>query len=533
MKVGYKLSILFLILLVSISVVNAAVIYGGKVYSGDKFVSNIGGKFVVTGTNSYKVFNNETNNDEIYYARLVFRSDVDETVTVRNSSCTTTLVYKYCYKSSAVDFTNPKTFDDDGDILAGMSITIESLPNPTSIITFLRDTKITSYCGVYIPMNITVTNAGTLSTNITYSEILPLNTFIVNSDEATVDSNVITFYSMLPINTTKVYTYTLANLDCEAKSFNAKYSFTTYNSTISKNITNISISVNKHYNFTEFLSKNRTNSLDDEMIYFWNITNTHLSLDANIKSIIILPRGLTVKEASTELRLVNNTYVYTGILSPNSKASLYLKFNANSYGNATLFNDGTITVSDHNIYYTSNKTIQTIFPEVKLLLDVDTSVNNSLKVLLRVKNSDLNTKYYYLYGVLKGVVNDEPLYSNFIEPDTNTIIANRTYNVSNINLAGVSIIFDGLYRDKDTIEHKLYAIKTFDSDGKVIIVKDDNDTVNITATTTDNITIPIVPVINASSSTSEVEKETVHITRTDLLSRIIVGLNNFLQAVFG
>jgi len=541
MKGVYKFySLIYLVLLLLLlhtSFVNAAVIYGGKVYSGDTFTSNMGGNFTVLGIDSITIYNNDTSSDELHYKKILIRSDVDESITVRNGTCAVTHMYNYCYRSSAVDFDNPKTFEGNG-IRAAMTITVESLPNPVSIVTFSRDNKIISDCGIYIPRYINVKNSGTIPTIINYSEYLPLNTVVVNANDGIVTSNIITFSDRILSNTSKNYTYTIANLDCEPKFFNAKYAFTTFNGTITKNITNISIVVNEFYNFTDALYDNKTNSLKNETTYMWNITNSHPSLSINAESIITLPKGLVITQMSPDIKYVNDTYHYSGILSPDFVARLFLKFYASDYGNYTVLNKGIIIIHEHEVAYYSNKTLQVISPNVTASIEVDTSKVNSLYVTVRVRNFDLREKYYYIYGVIQGLGNDEPIYANSIDPDGTLIFGNKTYNITGKNWDNITLIFDGLYRDKETVEHKLYSAKTVTAKGEVIIVSTpDNNQVAAVNTISNNTNT--IKNNSASSTKPHTKNNTVNSTDTstvaekDILTRMIEGLNNLLQAIFG
>jgi hypothetical protein len=550
MKVVYKLYILFLLLLVlivPISFVNAAVIFGGKVYSGDIVTANIGGNFIIYGLNAIELFNNETSTNELHYSRISIRSDVDEIVTLRNNSCISTAMYNYCYRDSVVDFDNPKTFED-GVVRAGMSITIESLPNPISIITFVRNMSINSDCGIYIPMSINITNSGSFKTLFNYTEYLPLNTFIVSTDTGNVNSNVITFSDSLLINTSKIYTYKLANLDCESKSFNATYSFTTFNETITKNITDIEIIVNNYYNFTDKLSANKTNILGNETIYTWNITNTHPLLDIFVVSRLIVPEGIVITQMSPNIRYIDNSYYYTGIVSRGSDVNLFIKFYAKDYGNHTILNKGTISVSQHDIDYESNHIFEAIVSNVTGYIEINTSSNDSLLVSFIITNFDIFEKYYYIYGIIRGIGNEEPIYANSINPDSTSILATKNYDTLGKNFGNVTFVFDGLYRDKNTVEHKLYFSKNIIiKNGTIIIpvvdLNSNNSTINNNLTTTDTNIISGAgnQEINDSSNIVSTDNNNVNNTtnsnnnapKEDLMTRLIVGLNNFLQLLFG
>ncbi|MGV8086840.1 MAG: hypothetical protein ACP5N1_04370 [Candidatus Woesearchaeota archaeon] len=534
----YMILFLSLTLLVSISCVNAAVIYGGKVYSGDAFSSNIGGNFNVRGLDVITLYDNMTG-DIFHYKKILIESDVDTSVVIRNGTCVSTNMYNYCYRESVLDVNNLKTYDDDG-LWAGMSITIESLPNPTSIVIFSRDMIINSYCGAYIPMSININNSGTLSTNITYSELLPENTIIVNSEKGLIELNTITFYDTLGANTSKNYTYTLANIDCSPKQFNAVYTLTSFNETITKTLNNISIFVNQSYNFTNNISKNKTNILNEDIVYDWTIKNIHPSLVINSESQIILPKELIVTQMSPDIRYSNGIYYYSKSLGSDAKMNLFIKFHPEKYGLYKIVNKGTISIEQNNVVYYSNNSIIVAPPTVNALININTSSNNLIYVSVDIINNDISEKYYYIYGFLKGISEDEPLYANSIDPDSTVNIANRTYDITGKN--NLTLVFDGIYRDKNSVESKIYASRTVVVNGSSVIVEeivDDFSTeiindvliVNTTNTNTDTNT-------NADTGTNNPDdandsKDDIDIEKVDILTRMVIGLNNFLQSVFG
>jgi len=540
-----KLLLGLILSLILISSVHAAVIAGVKVFHGGNFTSSIGGIFMAYGIDPYTVYNNNTDNLELYYRSVIISSTIDDTVNVRNGSCKSTKMYTYCYKGSMIDANNPKTYTSEEYLQPTMSITIESIPSPIATVILTRNTIMKVYCGELITVPITIKNSGTLSTNITYTETLPFNTLITTTDKGNVDGNIITFRDIVPDNTSRNYSYVMTNFDCISKNWTAKYTFTTYNETITRNLTNLSIVVQDAYRansslsldkINSSLSINKTNNPDADVTYTWTITNLHPSIPLGLDISMGVP-GAIITGASTELVRTGERSRYVGKLQVGNTLKLYLKFHEPDYGNYTVYTDGTVSINDHILNYTSNKMLNVLPSIVEAYMDVNTTKNNSLYVDVWAKNYDVTEKYYYIYGVIKGIGDEEPIYANSINPDSTILVAQKFYNTTGMGVKEINMAFDGIYRDKDSIEHPIHAeqLSIIINSPKIIHANATTNTTSANKTSTTSTTS------NSKTSTTGATSKNTNTTGTgepavkkkDFITRVIEGLSNFLQSIFG
>jgi hypothetical protein len=533
MRVG-KLFILLLLSIFLVSSVQAAVIVGTTVFHGDNFTSSIGGTFMLYGVSPYTKYNNATDELELYYKNIVISSTIDDTVTIKNNTCESTKKYTYCFKSSKIDMTNSRTFMMGDYLQPQMTITIESIPSPITTLTINRATSINSYCGEEILIPINITNGGTTDTNITYTETLPFNTVIISTEKGRVDGNIITFKDTILEGKSKNYSYVMVNSDCESKKWNATYTFTTYNDTLSRNITNLNITAQNVYLINESLSKNKTNTPSNDVTYTILINNTHPSLNIGLDLSLAIPDAI-ITETSRDLIQTQGMYKYVGTLSVRDSIILYIKFHEPDYGTYVVYNNATININNHVDQYNSNSTIQVLPAKVETYIDINTSKNNSLLVNIWAKNYDFTEKYYYIYGILKGFGEDEPFYVNGINPDSIVSIANKSYNTTGMGIKEINLVFDGVYRDKNSIEHPIYVEqKVFlnspqasqpTATRNTTIASSNNSSNPVTSTDPQITTLPSVT-NNDSSNATKVDKK-------DFITRFIESLSEFLQSIFG
>jgi len=549
-KLGFKLLLFIVVIIsiltVSISYVQAATIAGGKYFHGQNFTSSIGGQFKIYGMDSYKVYNNDTGSMELRYRRIVVMSNIDDTVSIANDTCEMTTKYNYCYKGSSINYNDERTFQD-GYMQSVMELTIESLPPSSTVITFTRNSSISAYCGEIITVPIIVTNGGTVVTNISYTEMLPINTVVIDSTNGILNENIITFKDRILANSTKTYSYKMLNLDCQTKKWVANYSFTTLNnSVISKNITNLNMTAKTAYYVNETLSINKTNNPSNFTIYTWNITNNHTSIDLLVNISIHIPNVIVI-DKSLGITSIGDVYQYVGILPVGQSLSLFLKFNETNFGDYTIQNIGTLSINDHVMEYNSSNILHVLPPNVIVYMDVNNTVNKSTTVSVWARNDDITSKYYYLYGTLKGIGDEEPLNYNVIEPDTLVLVAQKVYNTTGLGIQNVNFVFDGVYRDKDNIDHKLHT------ENLVTINVPDSIKLNSSTAINTSVNIPKINGINSTTDNSITKSTTSAIgnntstnvvsdsssataadgKKKDVVTRAIEALSEFLQAIFG
>lgn len=524
-----KLLLGILLSLILVSSVQAAVIAGVKVFHGGNFTSSIGGIFMLYGLEPYTKYNNNTDNLELYYKRVVVSSTIDDTVNIRNGTCEFTNKYKYCYKSSTIDVNNPKTYAMGEYVQPMMSITIESIPSPIATVVLTRNTSMKFYCGELITIPILIKNSGTLDTNITYTETLPFNTLVTTTDKGKVDGNVITFKDIIVNNASRNYSYVMTNFDCKSKNWTAKYSFTTYNETISRNLTNLSIIVQDAYKTNISLSVNKTNNPNAGITYTWIINNTHPTLPLGLDISLSIP-GAIINDASKDLVRIGERNRYVGTLPVGSMLKLYITFHEPDYGEYIVYANGTVSITNHVMDYNSSKTLQVLPAIVDTYLEMNTTKNNSLYVSLWAKNYDVTEKYYYIYGVLKGIGEEEPIYANGINPDSTLLVTKKFYNTTGMGVKEINMVFEGIYRDKNSIEHPIHAEQL------VMINSPKAIQVNVTTKTTlINKTTPATSKTTTKGTTSKNATGTgePEVEKKDFITKVLEGLSNFLQSIFG
>jgi len=419
-----------------------------------------------------------------------------------------------------------------------MTITVETMPLPTTLVTVDRPVSTSAYCGELLDMSIIVNNTGTSDANITYIETLPENTLVLNTVNGDVKSNVITFKGIIWKNTSRNFSYTMTNLDCISKSWDAKYSITSYNSTSAKAINNISLLMLDIYSINESLTPNRTNTPSGKVEYVWAITNLHPSLSLSVDALIIMPR-LVVNELSANIRESGNNYQYIGSVPVGNTLKLYFSLNAPGYGNYNITNVGTIDVDDKLLYYNSSRELKVLAPNMTMSMDVNTSLNNTARISITAVNNNVNEKYYYIYGNLKGFTSDEPVYYNGLDPGAEAVIFNTTYNTTGMGVKNYTIVFDGVYRDKFSVEYKLHVQKTFATNSREVQLPNIQAPAN-TATKTGNTSIPIIQntaspnsstITPASTAASNTSKDSNN--NKDIITIWIESLSKFLQSIFG
>jgi hypothetical protein len=530
----FLFSILALAILISDNV-HAAVIYGGKIYSGQTFTTNVGGNFRVYGSDPYFYTDNKTEIKEKRYRKVVITSDVDEKVTIFNGTCESTYLYKYCYLSSYLDLDNSLTYRN-GDIDTSMSITIETLPPPATLIKITRPTVIYAYCSQLIEIPILILNEGTVPTNITYTETLPENTFVAKSENGIVQGTSITFSDRLLINETANFTYTITNFDCLTKSWNAKYTFTTYNDSITKNLTNLTLSMLKFYNLSQNITPDRVNNLNDDMVYTINFTNTHPT-QALYLDMMFYPEDLSVVGSSNGISYDNRFYRYTNLVASGKSINIFMTLNSIDFGKNYITNNLSIKLNDRLFNNDSIVFIETIAPTVKIFFNI-TSTEKIMKVHVYAYNTNLKDKYYYIYGVLKGVDStEEPLYSNGIDPDKTILLGTKDYDISFMNKT-VNLTFSGIYRDIDGIENDIsYSrlVNITPSGVAIVLTKEEIASQNILNSTTKNSSSgnsksnDDYSNIGTSSSANSNSKPK---DDRDFITKVIEGLSNLLQNIF-
>ncbi|HYD04069.1 MAG TPA: hypothetical protein VEC16_07275, partial [Alphaproteobacteria bacterium] len=305
----WKFLAIFLILAIALAVqTEAAVIYGGKLFHGQNFTTDVGITYRIYGLNPYTYFDNDTEIKEERYKKIAIVGDPDGSVYVFNNSCESSYLYKYCFIEHYLDLDNPLTFQD-GNILSMISISVETLPPPTTLIDITRNMTMETYCGQLITIPLSVYNEGAVATNFTYKETFPPNTFVTLAEGGTINSNEVSFKQRIQPNETINYTFTITNFDCEPKNWTAEYSFTTYNDTIYRNITDISISVLTAYNITDSLSPNKTNYPSNKSYYVLNFTNIHPTIPLHLNLEITAP-GLTATDSSNGISTDGKVYRY-------------------------------------------------------------------------------------------------------------------------------------------------------------------------------------------------------------------------------
>jgi|GEM_PF-6194857 len=533
MKFALQIYLFFIVCLAFIPLAHAAVIYGGNVFSGDNFTTSIGGTYLIYGSDPITAYNNVTDNEELYYRNAYITSNVDDTVGLRNGTCKSTGKYTYCFKNAFIDMSKTKTFT--GDYLQSvMTISIETLPLPTTVITVNRDASISAYCAEMIVVPIYVVNTGTSDASIIYTETLPENTVVLSTENGDVNGNTITFRDMIGKNMSKNYTYTMTNLDCDSKSWSAKYTITTNNNTATKTIPNVSLEMLPTYIINETLTPNKTNNPESLIEYTWSIKNVHPSLGLGVDTAITLPK-VSVEELSANLINTQDIYRYSGIVPSGETMNLHIIFKAKDYGTFVLNNIGKLEIGQRTASYNSSKTLAVMHQGLNATMYIN-STEDKVYVTLKVVNEDLKEKYYYIYGTFKGVGDDEPVYYNGIDPDTTIFIGNKTYNTSGMGTVDTKIVFDGIYRDKNSVDHKLYAEKTFRTNVKYAdTIKEPDATPNQvipqnTAPATNTTGIG-ASTNTAANNTATKPKEQAE--NKDIITRIIEAINNMLQSLFG
>jgi hypothetical protein len=137
-------------------------------------------------------------------------------------------------------------------------------------------------------------------------------------------------------------------------------------------------------------------------------------------------------------------------------------------------------------------------------------------------------KYYYIYGNLKGMdEGSEPLYANFVLPNNITLVGTQFYNTTGLGVKNVTFVFDGIYRDKNSMEYKLYAENTVNLNSPTIPKSNvTSSTVGKTNQTSTNKTVGLTNTTNTKNNPAPAVKK-------DFITRMLEALNGFLQSVFG
>ena len=521
--------ILTLSLLLLACPIYADVASSGRYYSGSTFNLS-GGTFTVLGVNSFKVYNNVTDDVELYYKSVLIQSNIDSTVQINNGTCRSTSLYTYCYSDGVIDMSNTKTFT--GDYLQPLlGITVSTQNVPTVSINVNRDTNINSYCGQMITVPITISSVGMLSSNVTYIEELPDNTVILSTDGGDVKGNIITMRDRFGGNMSKNYSYTLSNIDCLSKTWNGQYVYTSSNGTVSKKLNNFTLTILPSYiiNESEHI---KTNSPYQILTYNINTSNLQTST-ISINLDIWIPSNVDVLDESGNVhKQQNNHYSYYLSLPSNTSDNSYINFKTKNYGTYYIYTNGVATVGDKVFNYNHTITVETLQPEVVSYIDVNVnkSTNKSLYVMLMLKNYDLKNIYYNVYGNYKDN-NEEPLVYSTIAPDTEAVMLERSYNFTNSK--NLTVSFDGVYRDFNGNEKKLHAerILTVNTLTEVLnnISGNSTNTYNISNQQQNpintNLTVP-APIANKTATNSTG-------TGKDFITSILEGINNFLQSIFG
>lgn len=233
-----------------------------------------------------------------------------------------------------------------------------------------------------------------------------------------------------------------------------------------------------------------------------------------------------------------NSYKYSGVVQIGSVLNLFVVFSAPSFGNYSIINTGDISVDKYSIPYNSSDVLQVLVPNVSLSIDVDTHTTRGVAYLsISAFNNDLYNKYYYIYGNLNGFGNVVPVYYNGLDPDSGAVIFNATYNTSGMGVGNYTVVFDGVYRDKYSVEYKLHLEKSFVSNGlgvanssvPIPVISESNvstptTTAQPAVSTPTSTVIPNTPIVNDTSSSD---------SGKDIITLMIESLNKFLQSIFG
>ena len=290
------------------------------------------------------------------------------------------------------------------------------------------------------------------------------------------------------------------------------------------------------YIVNETLSVNKTNYPINETTYTWRILNNHSSIDLQLNISITIPNA-TVTDKSLGFTDKGDMHQYVGVLPVGKSLTLYLKFHTDGYGDYTVKNTGIISINEHTLDYNSSKTLQVLQPIVNVYINTTNVVNKSMTVNVWARNDDLTSKYYYLYGILKGISEEEPVNYNVLEPNSLVLVAKKVYNTTGLGIQNIDLVFDGVYRDIYNVDHKLYSEQVVTINVPDGVKSTINSTVNASANTSvipeKNSTASVIAPKDSNPIPSNSKDVKPAGEKKDVLSRAIEALSEFLQAIFG
>ena len=505
----------------------AEVISTGNYYSGTTFDLS-GGTYGVVGVEPVRFYNNDTDNIELYYRSMIIQSNVDDTVIIRNGTCHSTRLYKYCYTTNTIDMKNMRTFQ--GDYLESvMELTISTLDQPLASVSITRPQSEDFYCGQSLTIPIIITNDGQLGTNITYVEQLPLKILVTDTQGGDVSENAITFRDTLGGNISRNYSYTIDDLDCQTKIWSGQYSYDAPNGTVVKTLDNLTLYAKDSYIIDHSVSI-KNNDPKALSTYVFNITNTNPHSAVNAEIYFDVP--MEVAQVSGNIRKVSDaSYVYdTASVAYNTTDTAYIKFRTNAYGEYSISASGKIQVGVRYFDYAASTPVITINNTVQAFIDVDPNKtsNNTIHIRVGLTNNDVINKYYNIYAIFKDT-GEEPLSYNNITADTSVIILERSYNL--VNKTNLSVIIDGVYRDYYGNEYKLHAEK-FLFKNMVIDINNAQANTNPVVNQINTSTIPNSTTVQANKNGSNDTSIVVQAEKKDFISSIIENFSRFLQSLF-
>jgi len=428
---------LFIVLCASIPLVQAEVLYSGKIYSGDNLTIN-NETFTVLGIQSNTDF-------ELNYTSVVLTS-LAHRYLISQENCYATDYYTYCYLGASYDYNNNKTLMHSGFVEPQMAIQVNhTIPE----ITVTRPTTIVLSYGLVDTIAVTIKNNGQKAGWVHYEEQLPPSIIVVNTGDFTANSELPTLLAkdiLMNSGDIKTFYYTIKTLQYQNATWTGSYTYSYENITLTQNTTQLIATTKLPYNIIESYSKKQSDTISsaDYTEYCLNITNTDPSNNLNLNASVDIGY-LQYIEAKYWKNTTPSLLTYTAMLSPGETAGLYLRFRGLYTGVYPIKTTILSAVNNNQFSYQSTQNYTVKLPEniTSTIVVNKNSVDagEHVNITLMIKNNDAKNTYYNIQGILL----EEDINASLIHPGEEIVVYQKDYTTPSSSTGTLNITFVGTY----------------------------------------------------------------------------------------
>lgn len=469
------------------------------------------------------------------YSAVIFKdNDTSSLFKVYKGKCYSTEYYDYCYNDSYYNWN--KKFTYEGSVLEP-SMKLRVYYNSPKVTVTQQTSLELEYSRTY-SRTIEFKNTGSKNTIVYYNEQLPKEFSVQNCNGCDILNNKVTSQVRLQVGESGTIRYSIKYDGYSNFSWNSTYDYT-YDEKNAHGTTKISSKVKTPYSIRESISKSKSTNLEDLSTFYFNVTNKESYSSLNLDLQII---NDAVKSYS-ELENSGNIYYYKGIIPAGESKAFSITMSSELVGVFPIYLNAKMESHGQQFLYNKNYTFNVSLNPITPSIIVDKTVanpNDTITMLVSLKNTDLKQQYVYLYAHL--LPQDEQWTYERLLPGEQLILYNDTFPVP-LGNDDLHIVVSGVYRTTNLQDQTFKAEKTIDIIGREspkintstangLNGSNKTSIVNIN-NTSKNSSVKNSPEKNSNApqtgndDTEEPEK------KKDLLTSILDSIDGFFTKLFG